>query len=67
MGAIGFLIMCYFALVYDTTVETDGMFGGGGVHNMGLLVNRIVGVLFGGFLMTVAAAPAGGRVRPQHR
>lgn len=53
--AAGFAIMTYFALFYGTAVggnEEDGDYKSKGhrVNNLGLMSNREVGVIFGGFL-----------------
>ena len=47
---VGFLIMGYFGLFYDTTVYSGG---GDYVHNVGLMNNRTMGMIFGGFITII--------------
>ena len=48
---IGILLMGYFGLFYDTTVyASDGY-----VHNVGLMNNRMTGLIFGGVIAVIGA------------
>jgi hypothetical protein len=47
------LILFYFVLLYDTSVPTG--YGGNRVHNVGLMQDRLIGVLVGVALLIAAA------------
>ena len=49
---IGILLMGYFGLFYDTTVYSGD---GGYVHNVGLMNNRVIGLVFGGVIAVIGA------------
>lgn len=49
---VGIALMVYFGAFYDTTVYAGG---GGYVHNVGLMNNRTIGLIFGGILLLLGA------------
>ena len=49
---VGIVAMGYFSLAYDTAVYA----GDGYVHNIGLMNNRTIGLIFGGILSILGVA-----------
>jgi hypothetical protein len=47
MIALGVVITLHFAVIYDTSVSTDGFYGSSRVVNLGKQQNRLIGVLVG--------------------
>jgi hypothetical protein len=52
LAVVGVLVACYFFMLFDTSVPTVG---GGRVHNLGLMSDRLVGIVAGVGMVIVAS------------
>ncbi|MDZ4287811.1 MAG: hypothetical protein U0984_07625 [Prosthecobacter sp.] len=58
LAFLGLAALVYFGFYYNTTVGGD-YFGSGGIHNIGLMNNRQIGMIGGGFVTVVGVIAFG--------
>lgn len=60
LAGIGFLMLCYYGFIYDTSVPVYpySYFNIERVHNVGLMQNRLIGIIIGGGAFVVGLALA---------
>lgn len=49
VAVLGVIMTVWFAFFYDVTVPLDSQYGGS-VNNIGLMNNRLIGIIIGGFI-----------------
>jgi len=67
LGVLGFLTMLYYLEGYETTVTNlnSDTLTYQSIHNIGLLNNRLAGMVFGACLVVVGCIPMKGRIKPR--